>query len=366
MIRKLFILVFASITTHWTIYAQSNIRFNHLTVEDGLSQSAVTCILQDKKGFIWFGTQDGLNRYDGYNFKSFKNDSHDSTTLTENFIYTIYEDKSANLFIETQNGNFHLYNPVNETFSLIKKESIDLTNCRFNSNGAFFIEPNGVKWTGGQSKNIGLIRENEKGEVKEFKHNPRDPYSLSSDNVYSIYKDAKGNLWVGTSDGLNRFEEQTGKFYRFKNDSEDPNSIADNWVWSIFEDTKGNLWIGTVRGGLCRYDSQTNSFFNNKNDPADPASLNDNFIFSIYQSRSGVIWVGTNTGGINYFHLSTQVFEHYISKPGIKNTLTDNEILSMFADSKGNYWIGTREGGLNKFDYSKKPVVPQIVGHADP
>ncbi len=354
MILKLSARLFLFIILAQLLFAQSNIRFNNLSVEDGLSQSAVTCILQDKKGFMWFGTQDGLNRFDGYNFKVFKNDSHDSTTLTDNFIFSLYEDTSGNFFIETQNGNFHLYNPLTETFSLVKKDSIDLTKCRYSSNGAFFIEPNGVKWTGGQSKNIGLIRENPKGEIKEFKNDPDDPNSLSSDNVYSIFKDRKGNLWVGTSEGLNRLDEQTGKFYHYRNDPEDPNSISDNWVWAIFEDTKGNLWVGTVRGGLCRFDIQSNSFFSYKHDSADPASLSDNFIFTIYQSRSGVIWVGTNAGGINYFHLSTQVFEHYVSKPGVRNTLTKNEILSMYADSKGNYWIGTREGGLNKFNYSKK------------
>ena len=354
MIHKLIIPVFLTIIFAGNTSAQNNIRFNHLTVEDGLSQSAVTCILQDRKGFMWFGTQDGLNRYDGYNFKIFKNDPADSTTLSDNFIFSIYEDSLANLYIETQSGKFHKYFPAKETFSVVIKDSVNLSRANYNTVGAFFEEPSGVKWTGGLSKSIGLIREDVIGGITEFKHNQADPFSLSDDKVYSIFKDRRGNLWVGTGNGLDRFDEKTEKFFHFRNNPGDPNSITDNWVWPIYEDAKGNLWIGTVRGGLCRYDYQTNSFFNYKNDPADPTSLNDNFIFSIYQDRSGVIWIGTNTGGLNYFHPSTQAFEHYISKPGNENSLSANEILSLFADSQGNYWIGTRGSGLDKFNYAKR------------
>ena len=105
------------------LFSQQHISFDHLSVEDGLSQSSVTCILQDKKGFIWFGTQDGLNRYDGYNFKIFKNDPLDTTSLTDNFIFSICENQSGTLYIETQSGNFHQYLPRTESFKLVKKSN---------------------------------------------------------------------------------------------------------------------------------------------------------------------------------------------------------------------------------------------------
>jgi ligand-binding sensor domain-containing protein/serine phosphatase RsbU (regulator of sigma subunit) len=358
MIPKIFILIFLSGLFLKDIWAQNNIRFNHLTVEDGLSQSAVTCILQDKKGFMWFGTQDGLNRYDGYNFRVFKNNPSDSTSLSDNFIFSIYEDQVGILYIETQSGKFHKYNPATESFSIIIKDSIDLSGAKFNTVGALFEESDGIKWTGGLSKSIGLTREQKRtNQITHFKHNPSDPSSISDDKVYSVFRDRNGSLWVGTFNGLDRLDEKTGKFFHYKNDPADPNSLADNWIWPIYEDLSGNLWIGTVRGGLCRYDPQANSFFNYKNDPTDPTSISDNYIFSIYQDRSGVIWIGTNTGGINYFHPSANIFEHYTSKAGYKNSLSNNEILSMFADNEGNYWIGTRGGGLNKFDYAQKKFI---------
>ncbi|MGE5846992.1 MAG: two-component regulator propeller domain-containing protein, partial [Ignavibacteria bacterium] len=356
MLRVLFYrIIITLILVVPNIPAQANIRFNHLTVENGLSQSAVTCILQDNKGFMWFGTQDGLNRYDGYNFKVFKNNPEDSATLSDNFIFSIYEDRSGILYVETQSSEFHKYNPAAESFSVVIKDSIDLSGASFNTVGAIFEELSGVIWTGGLSRSIGLTKEDKKtGRITHFKHNPSDPSSLSDDKVYSILRDRNGNLWIGTFNGLDRLDEKTGKFYHYRNDPSNPNSIADNWIWPLYEDTKGNLWIGTVRGGLSKFDPATKSFYNYKNNPSEPASINDNFIFSIYQDRSGVIWIGTNTGGINYFHPSSQVFEHYQSETGAKNSLADNDILSLFADNAGNYWIGTRNGGLSKFNYSAK------------
>ena len=125
------------------IFSQQQISFNHLTVEDGLSQSSVTCIFQDKKGFMWFGTQDGLNRFDGYNFKVFKNDPTDSTSLSENFIFSIYEDSSGQLYVETRDGNRHLFIAALECFRLVSKENINLANVKMSTVSAQLHE---AKW----------------------------------------------------------------------------------------------------------------------------------------------------------------------------------------------------------------------------
>ncbi|MBP9120891.1 MAG: hypothetical protein KBF59_08495, partial [Ignavibacterium sp.] len=288
MYRVKLVVFYISILFIPSITAQSNIRFDHLTVQDGLSQSAVTVIFQDKQGFMWFGTQDGLNRYDGYNFKVFKNIPSDSTSLTDNFIFSIYEDKTGSLIIETQTGNFNKYNPITESFSLIKKDDFDLVNIKGSSLGAFCVESKGNQWRGGLSKPIGLNRiDSKNGKEITFKHNPSDPTSLINDKVYSIYRDKKGNLWVGTFDGLDKLDEKTGKFSHYRNDPQNSNSLPDNWVWPIYEDSHGNLWIGTVRGGVSKFNPATNTFANFNNDPDDPTSINDNFIFSIYEDRSG-------------------------------------------------------------------------------
>ncbi|MCH7963346.1 MAG: SpoIIE family protein phosphatase [Bacteroidetes bacterium] len=335
--------------------AQDHIRFNHLTIEDGLSQSAVTCIFQDKNGFMWFGTQDGLNRYDGYNFKVFKNDPENPNSLTDNFIFSIYEDDSGTIYIGTQSGNLHEYDPKKESFTVVSSDSIDLSKTVMSSVLAVYYDKSNIKWIGGLSQETGLKMENkETGEVKTFIHDPNNKSSLSNNKVYSILRDSKGSLWIGTFDGLNKLEEKTGRFLHYKYDPADPNSISDNFVWPIYEDSRGILWVGTVRGGLCKFDPQSNSFVNYKNDPADPTSLNDNYIFSIYEDRSGVIWIGTNTGGLNYFHPSSQVFEHYVNNVENKNSLSDNDVIAMNVDANGVYWIGTRNAGLDKFDHIRK------------
>ena len=355
MIRVFLFCVISFLFLSSEFLPQSHIIFNHLTIEDGLSQSSVTCILQDKSGFMWFGTQDGLNRYDGYNIKIFKNDPGDSTSLTDNFIFSIYEDQSGTLYIETQSGTFHRYNPRSESFQIVAKDSINLERVRVNSVSALLQEASGIRWTGGLSKGTGLERFDTKtGKSATFKHNPSDPSSLSDDKVYSVCRDRSGNLWVGTFNGLDRLDETTGKFFHYRNNPGDSNSLADNWVWPIYEDSRGYLWIGTVRNGLSMFNPKTNTFLNYKNDPNDPTSINDNFVFSIYEDRSGLIWIGTNLSGINYFNPSTQDVEHFTNDPGNRNSLSDDIVLSMLVDKNGYYWIGTRNGGLNKFDYNKK------------
>jgi ligand-binding sensor domain-containing protein len=282
MSRVIQFFIFSFLLFSSEIFSQGNIRFNHLNVDNGLSQSSVTCIFQDNKGFMWFGTQDGLNRYDGYNIKVFKNEPGDSTSLTDNFILSIYEDQSGILYIETQSGTFHRYNPRSESFQRVIKDNINLERARFNSVNALLQESSGIRWTGGLSKGTGLVRFDTKtGKSTTFKHNPSDPSSLSDDKVYSVYRDRSGNLWVGTFNGLDRLDELTGKFIHYRNKPDDPNSLADNWVWPIYEDSRGNLWIGTVRSGLSMFDPKSNKFFNYKNDPNDPTSINDNFVFSI-------------------------------------------------------------------------------------
>jgi len=367
MIRVIYIYVLSLLLFSPEFLAQNRIIFNHLNINDGLSQSSVTCILQDTSGFMWFGTQDGLNRFDGYNFKIFKNISSDSTSLTENFIFSIYEDQSGILYIETQSGTFHKYNSRLESFQIVNKDNINLNGAKVNTVGAFLKESSGVVWTGGLGRGTGLNRlDTNTGKSTLYKHDPSDPNSLSDDKVYSVLRDRSGNLWVATYNGLDRLDETTGKFIHYRNDPNNLNNLSDNWVWPLFEDSRGFLWIGTVRGGLNRFDPKTNTFIHFKNDPNDPTSINDNFVFSIYEDRSGLIWIGTNLNGINYFNPSTQAFEHYKHNPDNKNSLSDDVVFSLLVDRNGNYWIGTKSGGLNKFDYNKKVFTHYLSNSSNP
>ncbi len=181
-------------------FAQTNeIKFERISVEEGLSQSGVNCILQDRQGFIWFGTGDGLNKYDGYEFKKFRHDPDEPHSLSNNDVRVIYEDRAGVLWVGTRNG-------LN----------------RFNRAGGTFTH-----WV----------------------NEPGNPNSLSHNDVFSIYEDRAGVLWIGTNGGgLNRFDRDKETFSRFVNEPENPNSLSHNDVFSIYEDRSGVLWIGTGSG----------------------------------------------------------------------------------------------------------------------
>lgn len=351
MINRLLSHLIISILLTVNFYAQGRISFNHITIKDGLSQSMVTCIFQDNKGFMWFGTQDGLNRFDGYNIKVFKNNPLEPNSLSENFIYAIYGDEKGHLYIETQGGVFQRYNPLTETFAVVSKDSFDIEDTESNTFGAY-LEEKKYRWIGGQANEVGLIVINkESDDTTHYRHEPTDPSSLSSDRVYSIFRDRSGNLWVGTFKGLDKLDEKSGKFIHYQNDPDDPTTISDNYIWSIYEDSRGLLWVGTYRGGLNLFDPDKETFYHYANVKSDPTSLSDNCVYSIYEDRGGVIWIGTLDGGVNYFHPSSSVFEHYTNIQGVKNSLSDNSVLSICVDNNGYYWIGTSAGGLDKFDY---------------
>lgn len=349
MTRLIYLLVLTFVINLF-LQAQS-IRFGHLTVEEGLSQNAVTCILQDSKGFMWFGTQDGLNRYDGYNFKIFKNDPSDSNSISDNFISTIYEDKNKNLIFRTISGKLNIYNPLSESFSIVEEDSTDFFSTRYNTVLSFYYDRYGIEWQGGGGRGTGLKRiDSKKGTEKIYNHNPGNTNTISNDRVYSITRDSRDNIWIGTAGGLDKLDESTGKITRYKSNPNVSQGLSDNFVWPVFEDSNGIIWIGTVSGGLNRFDPKTEKFSYYKNEPTDPTSITDNFIFSIYEDSGGVIWVGTNTGGVNYFHPSTQAFEHYKNLPGRMNGLSTNDVRALYVDRDGIYWIGTSDG-LEKFDY---------------
>ncbi len=337
--------------------AQQEILFQHLTVDDGLSQGGVNCILQDRKGFMWFGTQDGLNRFDGYKFTVFRHDPADSTTLNDSFILALYEDTSGVLWVRTLNSPKALnrFNSASESFSHFPRDSVDLSRASKNSAKVEYEDPSGIRWSS-EDLGSGLSRyDPATGRTTVFRHNHGDPHSLADDRVFSVLRDRKGRTWVGTAVGLDRFEESTGTFSLIRGEGGD--SLSDSWVWPILEDRRGLLWIGTQRGGLNRFNPETGVFTHYRHDEADPRSLAGDQIYSLCQDRSGLIWVGMNDHGVDRFHPELDAFEVYDHDPGNPASLVNNNILCMAVDHRGTAWIGTR-GGIVQFDYASKRFRP--------
>lgn len=294
------------------------IHFRHLSVEQGLSQSTVYAIVQDNKGFMWFATQDGLNRYDGYEFKLFRHDPQDPASLSHNYIWSIHQDLKGELWIGTRGGGLNHFNPQTQIFI-------------------------------------------------HFKHKESDPYSLSNDDVRAIHEDSKGNLWVATyGGGLNRFNRQTRRFERFKHHDADPGSLSDNKVMTLMEDSKGALWVGTDGGGLDRFNRQNGDFDHFRHRPGDLRSLSHNSVYAIHESHQGILWIGTRGGGLNRFDSQNNQFSHFIHDPAKPDSLSHNMILTIDQDSQGLLWLGTDGGGLNRFDPGQQRFTNYRHSASDP
>lgn len=332
------------------VLAQPTVEFDHLSVKQGLSQSAVMCIFQDSQGFMWFGTQDGLNRYDGYKFTVFKHDPTNPRSLSYNLILSIHEGPKGTLWIGTADNPkvVNRFDRLTESFTQWPSDSVDLNNALGSSVQATYIDSYGTRWFG--SIGGGLTRvETETGNKTTYKHDPSNPKSLIDNRVYYVYGDRTGTIWVGTREGLDRFDRQTETFIHYRHDDSDPNSLSDNWVWPIYEDRDGILWVGTKHGGLNRLDRTRGTFAHYRYSSSDPRSLSDDDVLSIYQDRSGVLWVGTSDNGLNRFHPGLGAFMHFANDPLDPGSLIDNTIKSICVDRSGVAWIGTTRG-LDRFD----------------
>ncbi len=292
------------------------IKFERIGLEQGLSQSTVYCILQDHQGFMWFGTQAGLSKYDGYSFTAYQHDVFDSTSLSGNVVTTFFHNSK----------NLH---------SLSSDSVLAICEDRF---GTLWVGT----WGGGLNK---FDRDQEK--FTRFVHDPKNPHSLGSNRINVIYEDRYGVLWVGTyGGGLNRFHRENEQFTRFVPDPKNPHSIGGVTVWSICEDSLSRNILWVAAGGLNRFDRDTEQFTRFVNDPKNPHSLSHNYVAPLWVDRHGTLWVGTQGGGLNRFDRDTGQFTHFTTKDG----LPDNQVRGILEDNQGRLWLSTSSNGLSRFD----------------
>jgi PAS domain S-box-containing protein len=385
--------------------AQNKLQFKRLTVNQGLSQSGIACILQDTQGFMWFGTQDGLNKYDGYNFTVYKHDELDSYSLSDNWINSIYEDKSGTLWIGTDSGGLNKFDRQTDEFTHYQHDPDNPNSLGANRVLSIYEDKSGSLWIGTDSGGLNKF-DRQTEQFTHYTHNTHDPNSLGNNTVLSIFEDKLGIFWIGTNGGgLNKFDRETAQFTHYTYDPADSNSLSSTSVLTIYEDLSGSLWIGTNGGGLNKFDRETAQFIHyihdpdNPNslnhttvssiaedrfgnlwlattswysnsygkgldkftpktgqfthyihDPANPNSLSDNPVISVLRGNSEILWIGTSAGGINTLDQKDHKFTHYTHDPANPNSLTDNTVMSIYEDQSGMIWIGTDDGGLTKFE----------------
>jgi len=391
-----YIILILLISTYITTNSQTY-RFEYLTSDIGLSQNSVLSIYQDSRNFLWFGTYDGLNRYDGYSFKIYKTEKNNPKSIQGQTFRSIVEDKDGNLWIASIGGGLNRYNRLTDDFTNFNHNEndknsiisdrvrilyIDKKNrlwigteiglCRYDFQKNIFIsyrnkinhnqfpksdyilsineDSEGNLWLGTQN---GLIKFNPETNQYKFYHSQaNNPFSLSSNFIGKIYIDKNNDMWIGTSEDLNKYDKENDRFIRYVN----PFTVntKDKTITDIILDRDGNLWITTLFNGLQKFDPKTSTFSNYKRDLMNPETIGSNILFTIYEDKSGIIWIGTEGTGVNKLNKMRSHIAYYKNIPFNNESLSNDKVYSIIEDKSGIIWIGTFGGGLNRFDPNAK------------
>jgi PAS domain S-box-containing protein len=363
------------------------IRFTRLSTDDGLSQTRVSQIVQDDQGFMWFGSQYGLNRYDGYKFKVFKHEPGNRNSLSGVFIYSLFKDRSGSLWIGCEEF-LDKFDPVTDTFTHYRidtadaqSETVPVTNISQDHTGMLWL-----------STIRGLVRfDPSTGRIIRYRHDPNNPLSLSNDQIRTTGEDREGTFWVGTSEGLDAFDRDTEKVtlhVPLKDLSETSfyeDRVGVFWIFQItggglavfdrkthtlthysfhkghlsdalmtgamtmLEDRDGSLWFGTFGDGLVKFDRQERKFIRYRNDPATPDSLGEDNVTTLFQDREGNIWAGLHMMAPNRFSTRPPLFEKFKHEPGNPNSLSGTMVNGIYEDREGILWISAINA-LNRVD----------------
>jgi GAF domain-containing protein/ligand-binding sensor domain-containing protein len=393
-----------------TAGAGQRIEFRQLTIEAGLSQSTVNCAVQDSRGFMWFGTQDGLSRYDGYEFRVYKHHPDDPRSLSANWVVRCYRDRQDNLWFVTQDSVLHRYDPATDRFDLIPLKVEDPNRRGGQNILTLFGDSAGKLWIGtygggavqydpaadrltyyrdelddpsresGHDNKVYTIYEDSAGTLwfgtgeglvrydaqadSFFRYpyhtqasDPPDPQALRSPFVTNIYEDRAGRFWIGTTyGGLNELDRETGRFTAYPYSAKDPGTFSGNSVRTLLEDREGKLWVASAevrpdntfeRLGLERLDPETGEIVRFPHDPQNPCSLSHDAVLLMHEDRQGTLWFHTFAGGVDLYDRQTGCFSHYVHDPDNPRTLSDDSITLFYEDESGGVWLGTGAGGLS-------------------
>ncbi len=319
--------------------------FETLDMDEGLSSNRVTCFIQDNDGFLWIGTQDGLNLYNGYTFQQFVASSEqDKPDIIDNHILSLREDEDGQLWIGTANGLTRM-NKLGTSSVHYDTDPNDTTTISSHYITSILCTGDGTVWIG---SGWGLNRYNK--ETDSFTRYTRDPLSPDNEDnnrIFDIIEDSNAMLWLATDGGLVRFNPETETSTAFTHDQDDPSSIVSNHVRTLAEDKNNHIWVGTT-SGLDRFDPDTHVFTHFRADPADPEKLSHNTINKLYLTDEGHLWIATQWG-LNVYDPEDKAFHSYFKDKNDPKSLCGNHITAIYQSRAGVLWIGTQREGISKY-----------------
>ncbi len=332
-------------------------RFTHYDRDDGLSQSAVNQIVQDSTGFMWFATESGLNRFDGYSFNVFRHIRGDVESLPNDFITDMGMDAAGDLWLATDGGGLVLHRRNQQSFSTFRHDPDSADSIPDNHLRRVLVDPAGAVWAGSMRHGLSRLDTNT-GTIRNYRHDPNKPESLSDDRIYALWRDADGTLWIGTGAGLDRLTPADGKIARFS--IGDADTGADNRVLAIRRDHHGTLWIGTARHGLVRLDEATGTLMPAADGTSTPQLSGNERVEVIYEDSASRLWVGTSNG-LLLVDSDGQLAGRYLHDRAEPSSLSDSYVISIVEDRTGVLWIGTKTGGISKWNSRS-----WLLGHLKP
>lgn len=296
---------------------------------------------------MWFGTNDGLNKYDGNKFTVYQKNSKDTGSISSSRILSILEDKEKNIWIGTAKGGLNLFDRKTESFSSFIYDKHNPNSLSNNNVKVLFEDSKGRLWVGTEGGGLNLFdRKNKK--FLRYEHDEKDSNSINDNNIFAICEDREGFIWVGTlRGGVNKLDPETRKFIHYKNDPENPQSLSGNFVRALLEDAEGNLWIGTQGGGLNLLVRKSNTFKRFTNDETDESSLSNNIITALFQDSDENLWIGTDGGGVNLYNKNSGSFYRYLHNPDNQYSISTNAVYAFYEDEMGILWVGNIFGGIN-------------------
>ena len=389
------------------------LRFEQLSIADGMKQASGNTIMQDKQGYIWIATQGGLHRYDGYEFKVFTSIPFDTTSLSDSWIWGTTEASNGDLWVATEAGGLNRLDPITGTSIHYRHDPNDSTSVSSDRLFHPLEASNGDLWVSSLSSGLSRMRAGEEGRFSHYRHKHEDPNTITSDVLFWLSEDNDGQIWAGSASGINRIDPQTETITRYLYDSDAnerygaPHNVLGQYfppgnqgiIWlatgnglvrlnsktgehkrfliepnkeginplNFIHEVKPDpsdpniLWVGGPGTGIARFDMRTEQFTSYRNNPRDQHSLRDNQVVSMLLDRTGKMWTGTATEGVNAFNPGAVNFRNIRNIPDDPSSLAPGTVWGVYEDSHGSLWVGSDVGAaghfLTQFDAATRKVI---------